>query len=138
MGADLILTWADLPYQPAGDDDSGDFITANVAILHERIASASDAALADVYEEWQGEDPDDAEGDWRAETRARLTEAVDELLVEGSRDMTFAFMHGVWVVIAGGTSWGDSFEPMQALDLLLAGDLMGPAGGGNHFTVQVS
>lgn len=138
MGADLILTWADLPVQPAADDESGDFITPNVALLHERIAAASDEALTSVYEEWQGEDPDDDEGDWRAETRARLVEAVNELLVEGSRDMTYAFMHGLWVVIAGGTSWGDSFEPMMALDLLLAGEFMGPEGGGNHFTVVVS
>ncbi len=139
MGADLILTWADLPVQPQGNDDAEDFLSANVALLLERIAAASDKALTSVYEEWQGEDPDDDDdGDWRAETRARLVEAVNELLVEGSRDMTYAFMHGLWVVIAGGTSWGDSFEPMMALDLLLAGEFMGPEGGGNHFTVVVS
>lgn len=134
MGADLILTWADLPIQPEGDQPPD--LEGNIALLLERIETATDDQLVSAYEEWQGEDPDEDEP-WQNEMKARLKGAVTELLVDGSRDMTFALIHGRWMILAGGTSWGDSFEPMLALDVLLAAEVWGP-GDGNHFAVKVS
>jgi hypothetical protein len=110
VGAELVITWCDLPPLAILDDPD------------QALVALPDDALAAVHREWQAEEPpDDAEGgdegdgDWREGTRDRLREALGNLL--GARDCTVLDIHGHEVVIGGGTSWGDA--PEGYLDVVL-------------------
>lgn len=114
MGAELLITWCDLPP------------LAILADPDHAVAALPDDTLAAVHREWQAEEPpddgeDDDEGDgegdgddWRQSTRDRLSEALGNLL--GARDCTVLDIHG-HEVVGGGTSWGDA--PEGFLDVVL-------------------
>jgi hypothetical protein len=107
MGAELVITWCDLPP------------LATLADPDQAIAALDDDTLGAVHRQWQDIDDDEHDDengdDWRPATRDRLREALENLLAAG--DCTVFDIHGHEVVVGGGTSWGDA--PDGYLDVIL-------------------
>jgi hypothetical protein len=132
VGADLILGWAPWPTNP-DTNEPAEPITVRKRLVEaaDRIDTTDpslDDTLALILEDRTGEYPEDRGDNWRQEVKDLVRNAVDDLLPEveirGSaevflaRDATILPLEGKWWLFAGGTSWGDSPEGLDALSTL--------------------
>lgn len=133
MGADLLVAWAAWPRDKHGNDIPADRLQERIL---EDIATLDDESLANVFEYSQGEDPLEVEeeqgtgaaeaewGDWRETARERLRQGVTDLFGD-MRSTIYFEVRGVRVLMAGGTSWGDSpSDGYDGLHLLNVAELL--------------
>jgi len=124
MGADLIIVAFSEPHdknnQPLGYEAAAPTLHARIDALDaeqilgpfENLALGLGVRLDENREEWLDafyEEFDDAIGltpeNW---VRKRLHEFVDQELFRSHRATTHELVSGHWIIIHGGTSWGDS------------------------------
>lgn len=110
MGADLIATWVVMD-----KDKKPDWKAAA-----EHLRAIPDDELVDLSWALDADDP-------QATAQAYLREA-QELYEQGSRDTLCFEVRGATVFFLGGTSWGDSIDGMDAIEVLYATDAYKAAG----------
>lgn len=106
MGADLLVNWYEFNEDPY--DES--------VRLKELLDKATDEQLWQ-FMEWNLQIEPDELGYDAESVRATFTEAID-LLRRNLRDTQLIKLQNGWLLIAGGTSWGDSTESYDLVGLL--------------------
>jgi hypothetical protein len=120
MGADLILAWAPAPVNLSEESKADCLRRVKVLTdddLEDAVENAWGAEITDIYDD----------GDPYGECREAIVEAIEVLWANDNRNL-YHFPDGIlggkpcWV--AGGTSWGDSFEEMDQLSLVYGAGLL--------------
>lgn len=106
MGADLLVNWYEFQADP--DDEFGR--------LSELLDNATDEQLWQ-YMEWNLQIEPDELGYTPEDVRATFVEAIG-LLRLSLRDTQLIKLQQGWLLIAGGTSYGDSTESYDLVGLL--------------------
>jgi len=139
MGAELIIDVMELPLGTLNVPE----VEATRILMLSRIPTLDNEVLEGVLEQWTGDTPETWEmyndGYWAPAVRERLTEAVNNLFGEDPRrDSQFWLIGGsdspfgksatqpVWVLISGGTSWGDVTESFDDSCLIRIANLNAP------------
>lgn len=120
MGAELILSFAPAPVN-LSEASKADCLRRALDLTDEDIEKAVENAFGATLEDIYNGD------DLHAECRGAIEEAIEVLWADDNRyvfHMPDGVLGGKPCWVAGGTSWGDSFEQMDQLNLIYGAGLL--------------